>query len=35
MTKLDSIIKKQSLAHLAHKGPSSQSSGFSSSHIQM
>ena len=32
MTNLDSILKKQSY-HFANKGPSSQSCGFSSSHV--
>ena len=34
MTKLDSIIKKQR-HYFANKGPSSQSCGFSSSHVRM
>ena len=34
MTNLDKCIKKQR-HHLADKGPSSQSYGFSSSHVQM
>ena len=34
MTNLDSVLKKQR-NHFAHKGPYSQSCGFSSSHVWM
>ena len=35
MTNLDSILKKRQKHHFADKGPSSQSYGFSSSHVRM
>ena len=35
MRKLDSILKSRDINHSAHKGPYSQSYGFSSSHVWM
>ena len=35
MTNLDSVLKSRDITHFADKGPSSQSSGFSSSHVWM
>ena len=35
MANLDSILKRETLLYFANKGPSSQSYGFSSSHVWM
>ena len=35
MTNLDSILKSRDINYFANKGPSSQSYGFSSSHVWM